>query len=508
MGRTLTRCCLFFGFVLFAVGVNAADKTYDVDVCVIGAGAGGTTAALSALENGLSVVLLEKMPGLGGGGNYMEGTYAAGSRFQIKENYPYNSEYGFKQIMNFHHWRIEPKLVRTFINATAGNIDYLVDHGVEFEGIRTMFVGYNLTWHVFKNNTGATMIKAFVPMIKSKGGIILTETPGKKLIKDNKGRITGVIAENADGDKITINAKRGVIVATGGFAMNKDMVKKYLTRFPLEGQGSKGREGDGINMMIEAGAATLNMDLGMQAGPNFDVDSSLTFGNGVKYGAMGAVALSPYLHVDMQGERFFDETLPLEYMSNAIERRGGRTWNIIDEAIVRDYQHGKGVARNFGNMYVAGDKLENFDKLIAEAMKEPGQVVVKASNLDELAKKTGMDPIKLKQSVANINKYAEQGYDEEFYKERKYLRKIEKGPFYAFKTVLKMYATLGGAKINENFQVIDVKGNVIPGLYAIGQDAGGLYSDSYDMHVAEGTGSAFAIAGGRLSVKNIKSQGK
>ena len=504
----LKRFAMVFVSVLFAVSAFAADKTYNVDVCVIGAGAGGTTAALSAVEQGFSVVLLEKMPGLGGSGNYMEGTYAASSRMQIKENYPYNPEYGFKQVMDFHHWRINPKVIRNFINNTAGNIDYLLDHGVEFIGVKTMFPNGNLTWHVFKNNTGATMIKAFVPLIKEKGGIILTETPAKKLIQDKSGRIVGVIAENADGEKITVNAKRGVIMATGGFAMNREMVKKYFRHFPLEGLGAKGRDGDGINMMMAVGADTVNMELGMQAGPNFDVDGSLTFGHNVKYLAFGALVLQPFLHVDMQGERFFDESLSLEYMSNAIEQRGGRTWWIADQALIDDLQHGKGIVKNHGNMLVAGDKLKDLDKLIAEAVKEPGPVAVKAATLDELAKKTGMDPVKLKMSVANNNKYAAQGYDEEFYKDRKGLRKMEKGPFYAFKTVLKMYATLGGARVNENWQVLDKQGKVIPGLYATGQDAGGLYSDSYDMHIAEGTGSAWAIAGGRLSVKHIKESTK
>ena len=494
---------LFFTFNAFA-----AEKVYNVDVCVVGAGAGGTTAALSAVEQGFSVVLLEKMSGLGGSGNFMEGTYAASSRMQIKENYPYNPEYGFKQVMDFHHWRINPKLIRTFINATADNIDYLLNHGVEFMGVKTMFPDGNLTWHVFKDNTGATMIKAFVPLIKEKGGIILTETPAKKLIQDKSGRITGVIAQNVDGEQVRVNAKRGVIIASGGFAMNPEMVKKYFTRFPLEGLGAKGREGDGINMMMAVGADTVNMELGMQAGPNFDVDGSLTFGHNVKYLVFGAVVFQPFLHVDMQGERFFDESLSLEYMSNAIEQRGGRTWNIMDQALIDDLQYGKGIVKNYGNMLVAGDKLKDLDKLIAEAMKEPGNVAVKAATLDELAKKTGMDPAKLKQSIANINKYAGQGYDEEFYKDRKFLRKMEQGPYYAFKTVLKMYATLGGARVNENFQVLNKQGKVIPGLYAIGQDAGGLYSDSYDMHIAEGTGSAWAIAGGRLSVKHIRENAK
>lgn len=136
----------------------AAEKVYNVDVCVIGVGTGGHYGCPFRFGTG-AVVLLEKMPGLGGGGNFMEGTYAASSRMQIKEYYPYNPEYGFKQIMDFHHWRIDPKLARMFINSTADNIDFLLDHGVEFELIKTMFVRYNLTWHVFKDNTGTTELR-------------------------------------------------------------------------------------------------------------------------------------------------------------------------------------------------------------------------------------------------------------------------------------------------------------------------------------------------------------
>ena len=94
--------------------------------------------------------------------------------------------------------------------------------------------------------------------------------------------------------------------------------------------------------------------------------------------------------------------------------------------------------------------------------------------------------------------------DDEFYKDSQWLREVKKGPFYAIKGSLRTYATVGGANVNEYFQPLTPDGKVIKGLYAIGQDAGGLYSDSYDMHIAEGTASSWAINGGRLSVEHIK----
>ncbi|MCL2898932.1 FAD-dependent oxidoreductase [Brenneria tiliae] len=486
-------------FSLFALGANAQTKTYDVDVGVIGGGAGGVTATLVAAENNLSVVLLEKMAFLGGGGNHFEGTYASESPMQIEENNPYSPEFAFKQIMNFHHWRIDPKLLRTFINATGDNIRYMMAHGVEFEKIQTMQPkNANRTWHVLKNNTGATMINAFVRDIKKYPDVtILSKTSGKKLIQDDTGRVTGIIAEDTAGNEIIINAK-AVIVATGGFAMNREMVLKYL-RFPLEGQGAAGRVGDGVNMMMAAGADTVNMELGAQAGPCFDVDGSYTFGHGAKYLAIGALVLQPFLHVDMTGDRFFDESQPLEFMSNAIEARGGKTWHIINQQVLDELQNGKGLAKNHGNMLVRGARLDNLQTILQQAMAEPGPVVVKANTLDELAVATGMDPRILAASLERNNRYARQGYDEEFYKDRIYLRSMEEGPYYAVKTVIKMFATLGGARVNEKFQVLDKQRQIIPGLYAIGQDAGGLYSDSYDMSIAEGTASAFAITGGRLA---------
>ena len=115
-----------------------------------------------------------------------------------------------------------------------------------------------------------------------------------------------------------------------------------------------------------------------------------------------------------------------------------------------------------------------------------------------------MDPERLKKAVDRMNAMTDNRKDDEYYKDPQWLRYVKKGPFYAIKGSLRTYATVGGANVNENFQPLTPDGRVIKGLYAIGQDAGGLYSDSYDMHIAEGTASSWAINGGRLAVEHIR----
>ena len=107
-----------------------------------------------------------------------------------------------------------------------------------------------------------------------------------------------------------------------------------------------------------------------------------------------------------------------------------------------------------------------------------------------------------------MNELTAMGKDEDFYKDAQWLREVKTGPFYAIKGSLRTYATTGGSAVNEHFQSLTPAGQPIPGLYAIGQDAGGLYSDSYDMHIAEGTASSWAICGGKLAVDHIVSQKK
>ena len=112
----------------------------------------------------------------------------------------------------------------------------------------------------------------------------------------------------------------------------------------------------------------------------------------------------------------------------------------------------------------------------------------------------------MKKTVEAYNGFCAVRHDAEFAKDPQYLREVKTGPFYAIKSVASTLGTLGGIKANERFEVVTQYEDPIPGLYAIGQDAGGLYSDSYDMHIAEGTASSWAICGGKLAVDHIVSQ--
>ena len=149
-------------------------------------------------------------------------------------------------------------VIRTLLNESGKTIDWLTDHGVVIKNIRTMFPPEKSlqVWHIYEGH-GARVVKVMSEDIKKKGGLILTKTPVKELLINDEGVVTGVVAKNADGETITVNAK-AVIIATGGFASNKRMLKKYvpdvstpgMAKLMYRGPVVDGRKGDGINMAL------------------------------------------------------------------------------------------------------------------------------------------------------------------------------------------------------------------------------------------------------------------
>lgn len=487
----------------FSGGALAADHVMDADIVIVGAGAGGMTAGAAAVDNGLKTIVLEKNAVVGGGGNYMEGTFAVGSTLQKADNIGINPERQFKRVMDFHHWRINAKALNHWLKQTGPTMDWLADHNIHFEAVKTAFIDGTRTWHMYKGGHGTVLIQEFTKQIKEKGGQILTSTPATELIIDN-GIIKGVRARTADGSTLTINAS-ATIIATGGFSGNKEMVQKYLPYAGYESAGSPGRTGDGVKMLESAGAKLVNMNVCMQAGLWLkDVPTDLQFGkDGVTnahYVRLLAALFQPYLKTSLRGDRVAAETLPLEYISNAYEEVGGEGFAVFDNA-TREEMINEGLVRGYFGMVTPGTKFSNFDELFARGEKDG--FCFKAATLEELAAKTGMDPQRLTATASRMNELVKLGKDEDFYKDAQWLREVKTGPFYAIKGSLRMYATTGGASVNENFQPLNADGEPIPGIYAIGQDAGGLYSDSYDMHIAEGTASSWAIKGGKLAVEHF-----
>lgn len=203
--------------------LHAAEKTYDTDIVVIGAGAAGTAAAWAAAEKGFKVIELEKQAVFGGTGKYSEGIFAVESRLQRDWNYALTKDEAFQKIMNYGHWRGNAKMVRAFVNKSADTIDWMINNGVKFEKLYSNYPNGIYSWHIYEGR-GMGWISNFQQKFKDKGQTLLVNTWGEELIQDKNGRVIGVKATNKDGDKITINA-RATIIATGAFLITKKCVK-------------------------------------------------------------------------------------------------------------------------------------------------------------------------------------------------------------------------------------------------------------------------------------------
>ena len=241
---------------------NTGTMPVDADIAVIGSGLTGLTAALTAAEGGASVVLFEKMRSLGGSSNFPEGMFAVESEMQRQDSVGITRDDAFKKIMEYSHWRANPRLVRVFVNESAETIAWLQRHGVEFIGPRANWEDSPRTWHILKgpaDQRGEPMIKALSEKARKAGVDIRLAAPVRRILKEG-GVITGVLSQEND-EELHV-AARAVVIGTGGHAHNSDCIRKYTgyelgrNLFPL---GNVDKTGDGIRMAWEVGTAEEGM---------------------------------------------------------------------------------------------------------------------------------------------------------------------------------------------------------------------------------------------------------
>lgn len=481
-----------------------ADKTYDADVVVVGAGAGGTVAAVSAVEGGLKTIMIEKNAFPGGAGLFMEGSFGVQTPYTKAKGMKWTTTDAFNAMASYHHWRINAPLVKAFVELSGDTIQWVEDHGVKWKEVKTAWRDKaEQTWHIYPY--AGSLPKTMVELFKKEGGTLLLNTPGEKLITKD-GKVTGVIAKDTKtGEKVTINAKN-VILATGGYSFNAKMVKD-LTGIEMTPVGTPGRTGDGINMAFEVGAVGDNIGPMMMNGAFMPAEGEAICNGANK--EVRALFRQGLLYVDGTGNRFFNEELTIDWptASNAIARSGEWTYIVFDEKTKQEIStKGKGYPNPCGNFILRGQHATQLDALL-KANEAKGNVFI-GNTIEEVAKKAGMDPATLKASCDAITKYARQGKDEQFGKDPYYLREVATGPFYVVRGKINALTSLNGVKVNAGLQVLDKNDHVIPGLYAIGHDAGGMYGDSYDLKVGEGTASAFAINSGRMAVMTILKEEK
>jgi fumarate reductase flavoprotein subunit len=334
------------------------------DVVVVGAGGTGLAAALTAAEGGATVILFEKNSTAGGAAGFASGPFAVQSRLQRQRYIGLSRDEAFMRIMDYSHWRADARLVRAYVDRSADTIDWLEEQGVVFVEPLAMVAGGEFTWHVIEGR-GSAMVKALVGKIQDKGVDTRLSTRVRKLTKDGN-RVSGVIAEDKSG-RITHVSARAVIIGTGGYANNREMVKKY-TGFDL------GRNlvppppgdllqstGDGIFMTWEAGGA-VDDKMGLIE-MNFAVPK-LGLGNAPLTGLMR----QPYLWVNQQGRRFFNEGVGnYPFRANALAgQKGGYAYLIIDGNTKR-YVEQTGIDTGAGLVF-AGTKLVDVDEDFRKAI--------------------------------------------------------------------------------------------------------------------------------------------
>ncbi len=467
------------------------------DVVVIGSGVSGLAAALTAAEGGAGVIVFEKQRSLGGTSNFFHGIFAAESDMQRERFITYSRDEAFRNVMEYSHWRANPRLVRAIVDESAATVTWLQEQGVEFIDAINNLLDAPRTYHVVKGG-GEAVVKELAMRVKEKGVVINLSAPVSKILKQGD-TIDGVVAEE-DGEEIQVNAG-AVVIGSGGYANNKEWIKKY-TGWELDVNvvpvGNVDKTGDGIRMAYEVGAGSeglgvLELFRVGPMGPEFAMKSPIEY-----------AVVQPDLWVDNRGERFCDETVGFYETSvgNASARQeGGSNYSIFDSSTVKRLTE-EGIDKSHGIDFPPGARVIDLERELARAIENGSNEVFAADSIRELAEKLKVDPVRLQATVAEYNRSCEKGRDELFAKDPKYLRAIKGPQFYAVRAQTVFLGTLGGIKINHKTEVIDKKDMVIPGLYAVGFDAGGLYGDSYCIRDASGLSAGFAINSGRIAGRN------
>lgn len=465
-------------------------ENLETDIVILGAGGGGLAAAVAAAEEGARVIVLEKRGSAGGNSAMAVGLFACESPVQKRQRIDAGKDQCFKIAMNYSHWRINPRIVRAFIDKSGDTIRWLEDRGLKIEKV---FPGYPnqapLVWHV-PEKWGIGLVKVLLKHCADRGVAVLCQTAAKKILTDKSGKAAGVLAVNTKENKEYKITAKSVIVATGGYGGNKEMLRKYYAGYNEE-MLCRGvpNTGDGIMMAMEAGAATEGLGILQLGAPHFRGFYNLW-----------SVALNPEaVWVNKNGERFIDESVGLLYFESvgALLRQPGQTsYSLFDDRIRRVILE-EGLT-TWATLTFGTEKLPMamLDKQIKLSL-EKGIVRV-ADSWEEIARWAGVPPKALKATIDGYNACCDVGHDGVFAKERKYLAGLRTPPYYALECHVAFLGTIGGIKINERMEVLNRQDSVIPGLYAVGIDAGGWEGENY-CGVLSGSTFGFAVNSGRIA---------
>lgn len=418
------------------------------DVVIIGSGGTGLAAAIQANELGMKVAVLEKEEELGGNTNRASsGMNAAETNVQLKHGVIDN-------VADFYHetykdgGRLNDKdMLGYFVYHTAPAVDWLADHDIKLDDI-------TVTGGMSKKRThrpasmapiGGFLVKSLLGVVAKENIPVFNNTKVTKLLQAADGRINGVEVKSGDLTK-KVDAK-AVILATGGFGASKEYIERFrpdLKDYKTTNQ--PGATGDGLKLAENVGAELMQMNL-VQVHPTVQQDHPHVYLIGEAVRGEGAIL------VNAQGERFVNELNTRKIVSNAITALPEHSAYLIFDQGIRD----------------RAKAIEFYDKT---------GLVVHGDTIEDLAQKLNMDPTTLKATVNTWNQAVSSHDDEQFHRTTGMDRGITKPGFFAIHIAPAIHYTMGGIHITPKTQVLDGNGDIIKGLYAAGEVAGGLHGNN------------------------------
>ena len=426
-------------------------KTSNYDVVVIGAGGAGFSAAITARNAGANVVLLEKMPAVGGNSLISGAEMNAAKnwvqpKLGINDDSPeLHAQDTFKGGDGKGDMKVINVMTHEALDAAKWCRDYL---GVRFEDDNLFFFGGHSRKRALipVGHTGTEFIAKFQAKADELGIPVITNMKAEELIKDKDGRVVGVKA-TMDGSEYTFNAKGGVVLATGGFGANPEMVKKYNPKIDerFKTTDAPGSTGEALYMAERAGAQLVNMGY-IQTYPICDPIS----------GAIELIADARFdgaIMLNQEGKRFVEELQRRDVLSEAILNQTGRyCWVLWNDNIGKISNTVKAHANEY------------------EAFTKQG-VMATCDDLKCIADFTKIPFDQLQKTVKRVSDMAGKGNDKDF-NHRAGLMDMQQGKYYVIKAVPSTHHTMGGVRINEKAEALTAEGKVIPGLWAAGEVTG------------------------------------